>query len=159
MARRDVLSRLADAGEEAITRLAVTPGADRVLGAMNAMRDRIDELQRRVRGLDDLERRVEALERRLDAVSPTAGAPALARGDRPTPPSTNVSGGTPRRPAAPAEPTAPVEAGTPGETATPPQPAPPAATPPPPVPPVPPAATLPPTVGGSTEPTGGASPG
>ena len=148
MARRDVLSRLADAGEEAITRLAGTPGADRLLAPMNAMRDRIDELQRRVRGFDDLERRVEALERRLDAASATSGAPALARADRPAAPSTNVSGGTPRRPAPPPEAPTPVETASPAE-ASPPRP-----TPPPPVPPVPPAATLPPTVGGSTEPPG-----
>ena len=65
MARRDLLTRLADAGEEAISKLGETPGADRFMGAIGGMRDRMDELQRRVRGIEDLERRVAALEARL----------------------------------------------------------------------------------------------
>jgi hypothetical protein len=69
MARKDLLTRLADAGEEAISRLGGAPGADRFLGVANSMRERIDELQKKVRGLDELERRVAALERRLDAQS------------------------------------------------------------------------------------------
>ena len=64
--QRDLLSRLADAGEEAIQRLADAPGGERVVGAVNALRDRMDEMQRRIRGLDELERRVTALERRVD---------------------------------------------------------------------------------------------
>ena len=148
-----MLGRLSDVSEAAIQRLATVPGADQFLGAANALREQIDELQRRIRGLDDLERRVEALERRLDAASAMPAAPALARPDRRTPPLTNVSGGTPRRPAQPAQ------APAPPEPALPAVPPPAAATPPPPDPPVPPAATLPPTVGGSTEPAGGASPG
>jgi uncharacterized protein involved in exopolysaccharide biosynthesis len=67
MARKDLLTRLADAGEEAIGKLGDTPGADRLLGVANTMRDRMDELQKRVRGLDELERRVTELERRLEA--------------------------------------------------------------------------------------------
>ncbi len=66
MARKDLLTRLADAGEEAITRLGGASGADRFVGVANSMRERIDELQKKVRGLDELERRVAALERRLD---------------------------------------------------------------------------------------------
>jgi hypothetical protein len=65
MARRDLLTRLADAGEDAISKLGETPGADRFMGAIGGMRDRVDELQRRVRGIEDLERRVAALEARL----------------------------------------------------------------------------------------------
>lgn len=65
MARKDLLTRLADAGEEAIGRLADTPGAERFMGAIGGMRDRMDELQKRVRGIEDLERRVAALEARL----------------------------------------------------------------------------------------------
>ena len=42
---RDLLTRLADAGEEAIQRIGTAPGADRLLGAVNSMRDRVDDLQ------------------------------------------------------------------------------------------------------------------
>src|SRR5207247_338570 len=59
--RNDLLGRLADLSEEAIQRLSDAPGADRVLGAMNTLRDRMDELQKRVRGLEELEKRLTAL--------------------------------------------------------------------------------------------------
>src|SRR3954469_20646093 len=64
--RTDLLGRLADMSEEAIQRLSDAPGADKLLGAMNALRDRTDELQKRVRGLEDLEQRLSALERKVD---------------------------------------------------------------------------------------------
>lgn len=81
MARKDLLTRLADAGEDAISRLAGTPSTDRMVGVANTMRARVDELQKRVRGLDELERRVAELERRLDEVESagTAKKPAAAR--------------------------------------------------------------------------------
>lgn len=72
MARKDLLTRLADAGEDAISKLGGAPGADRFLGVAHSMRERIDELQRKVRGLEELERRVAALERRLDSQSARA---------------------------------------------------------------------------------------
>jgi hypothetical protein len=75
-ARKDILTRLADAGEEAIARFTDTPGADRMLGAFTSMRDRMDELQRRVRGIDELERRVAELEQRLDAADAKTAAAA-----------------------------------------------------------------------------------
>ena len=52
--RGDLLGRLADLSEEAIQRLTEVPGADRAVGAVNALRERTDELQRRVRGLEGL---------------------------------------------------------------------------------------------------------
>ena len=66
---KDLLTMLADRGEEAIQRLADAPGADRVLGAAQALRDRLDEMQKRVRGIDALERRVAELEKRVEALS------------------------------------------------------------------------------------------
>jgi hypothetical protein len=71
-AQKDLLSRLADAGEEAIQRLAKAPGGENVLKAVNASRDRIDELQKRVRGIEGLEKRVAALEKKVDALSKPA---------------------------------------------------------------------------------------
>jgi len=50
-------------------RLSDAPGADRVLNALNATRDRVDDLQRRVRGLEDLEKRLAALEKKVDKLS------------------------------------------------------------------------------------------
>jgi hypothetical protein len=60
------VERLADLGEEAIQRIGNAPGGDRVLAAMAGTRDRLDDLQKRVRGLEILDKRVVAIERRLD---------------------------------------------------------------------------------------------
>ena len=90
--RQDLLGRLADLSEEAIQRLADAPGADRVLGALNGLRDRVDELQKRVRGLEDLEKRLSALERKVDKLSKGDTA-TVSRPSRKTT-STKSSGGS-----------------------------------------------------------------
>jgi hypothetical protein len=64
--QRNIVERLADAGEEAIQRIGSAPGADKLLGAVNTMRDRVDDLQKRMRGVEQLEKRLGAVERRLD---------------------------------------------------------------------------------------------
>ena len=63
---KSLVTRLADVGEEAIQRLGTAPGGDRLLGAVNTLRNRVDEMQRRLRGIDELEKRLGAVERRLD---------------------------------------------------------------------------------------------
>jgi hypothetical protein len=74
--RGDLLGRLADLSEDAIQRLTEVPGADRAVGALNALRDRTDELQRRVRGLEALEQRITALERKVDKLGKASGTSA-----------------------------------------------------------------------------------
>jgi hypothetical protein len=64
--RNDLLSRLADLSEEAIQRLSDVPGADKALTAINSLRERTDELQKRVRGLEGLEARIVELEKKVD---------------------------------------------------------------------------------------------
>jgi phage shock protein A len=66
---KDLLTMLADRGEEAIQRLSDAPGADRLLGAAQALRDRMDEMQKRIRGIDALEKRVAELEQKVEALS------------------------------------------------------------------------------------------
>src|SRR5438093_4963611 len=81
--QKDVISRLAQSGEEALQRLGDLPGGARLVEAANALRDRVDELTRRVRALDPLERRVTELERRLDELSkPAAPRKSVARKPR-----------------------------------------------------------------------------
>jgi hypothetical protein len=63
--RKDLLARLADAGEDAIQRLADVPGAGKLTETLNGLRGRVDDLQRRVRGVEDLEQRVAGLEERV----------------------------------------------------------------------------------------------
>lgn len=74
--RNDLLGRLADLSEEAIQRLGEVPGADRAVGAVNALRERTDELQKRVRGLEGLEQRLAALERKVDKLSKSPSSSA-----------------------------------------------------------------------------------
>ncbi len=76
--RKDLLSRLADAGEEALNRLGDAPGMDRVTAFANSTRDRLDELTKRVRGIEALESRVAKLEKQVAAMSGTK-APARKR--------------------------------------------------------------------------------
>lgn len=68
MAGMDLLTKLADAGEEAIGRLSKSPGADQVMGAMQSTRERMDDMQKKVLGIDALEARIAKLEKRLAAV-------------------------------------------------------------------------------------------
>lgn len=63
---KNLVNRLADVGEEAIQRIGGAPGADRLVGAVNTLRDRMDEVQKRLRGLDALEKQIKSLERRVD---------------------------------------------------------------------------------------------
>ena len=77
--RTDLLGKLAELSEEAIQRLQDAPGGDRVVGTMNAMKDRLDELQRRVRGVDELETRLSALERKVEKLAKDAGSSTAQR--------------------------------------------------------------------------------
>jgi len=81
---KDLLTMLADRGEEAIQRLSDAPGADRLLGAAQALRDRLDEMQKRVRGIDALERRVAELEKRVEALSKPSTRPRTTARKRTT---------------------------------------------------------------------------
>ena len=72
---KDLFTRLTEAGEEAIHKIADMPGAAKLTEAVNTLRTRVDELQKRVRGLDELEERIVELERRVDQLSAAKPAP------------------------------------------------------------------------------------
>ena len=76
---KDAIGRLSDLGEDAIQRFSGAPGADRVLGALNTTRERLDELQRRLRGVDELEKRVAVLERKVDKLSKGSASTTRAK--------------------------------------------------------------------------------
>jgi hypothetical protein len=76
--QKDVITRLAEQGEEAFQRIAELVGGARFVEAMNGMRDRVDDMSKRIRSLDPLEKRVAELERKLDALSKPA-RPATTR--------------------------------------------------------------------------------
>ena len=66
--KQDLLGRLADLSEEAIQKLADAPGADKVLHAFKGLADKVDELQRRTKGYEELESRLTALEEKVSGL-------------------------------------------------------------------------------------------
>jgi ubiquinone biosynthesis protein UbiJ len=77
--QKDLLTRLSDAGEEALSRVAGSPATTRLVETVGGMRDRLDEVQKKVRGLDALERRVAKLEERVDELSKPKRSAASTR--------------------------------------------------------------------------------
>lgn len=67
-ADKDFVTRLADAGEDALHKLAELPGGQKALNAVNELRGRVDELAKKVRGIDALEARIANLEREVAAL-------------------------------------------------------------------------------------------
>ena len=62
---KDLVARLADAGEEALAKFAELPGGTRALNAFNDLKTRVDDLSKKVRGIDELEARVAKLEKQV----------------------------------------------------------------------------------------------
>ena len=85
LGEKDLMTRLADAGEEALQRLSELPGGQRALTAVNDLRTRVDDLAKKVRGIDALEARIVKLEKELAALKRVKASTSRA---------------TPRKPAA-----------------------------------------------------------
>ena len=64
----DVIARLASKGEQAVQRIADLPGGSRALQAFNDLKTRVDDLSKKVRGIDELEQRIAKLEKELAAL-------------------------------------------------------------------------------------------
>ena len=73
---KDLLTRLSDAGEDALNRVAGSQATTRVVETIGGMRERMDDMQKKVRGLDELEKRVAKLEKRIDDLSKPKRKPA-----------------------------------------------------------------------------------
>jgi hypothetical protein len=67
--KQDLFGRLTDLGEDAIQKLSEAPGADRVIHALKGLGDRVDELQRRTKGFEELERRLSDLEKKVSGMA------------------------------------------------------------------------------------------
>ena len=66
---KDLLARLADAGEDALRRLGEAPGMDRAMAYARTTRKQLDELTKRVQGISDLEERIAKLEKQVAGLS------------------------------------------------------------------------------------------
>lgn len=63
--QKDILSRVQDIGAEALHKLAEVPGGSKLVDMANETRTRLDEMQKKLRGLEALEKRIAKLEREL----------------------------------------------------------------------------------------------
>jgi len=96
--QKDILNKLADVGEEAISRVAGSQKAARVLESVTGLRERTDELQKRLRGLDELEKRIAKLEKTVARLSkPKATRSSSGAAERKSPSKSVTSGTTVRK--------------------------------------------------------------
>ena len=62
---KNPLDRLASLGEEVLGKAAHSPTASRMLQSAMQLKDRVDDLTKRVRGLEAMEKRIDQLEKRV----------------------------------------------------------------------------------------------
>ncbi len=82
--QKDILARVQDLGAEALHKLQDVPGGSKLVDMANETKTRLDEMQKKLRGLDALEARVAKLEKQVAAQTkkPAARKPAAKK---PTP--------------------------------------------------------------------------
>jgi len=68
MEGKSTLDRLTSLGEEVIGKASQNPNLARVVGAATQLKDRVDDLSKRVRGLEAMEKRIAELEQRVKKV-------------------------------------------------------------------------------------------
>jgi hypothetical protein len=94
---KDLLSRLADRGEQVVGRITDLPGAKNLVDRTTQLAKSLDDVQKRLRSLGPLEKRVGSIEKRLDKLegkSTTRKRPATRRT---TSPRSTASRPKPRR--------------------------------------------------------------
>ena len=95
--QKDLLTRLGDVGEEALSRVANSQRTSRLLDSVGGMRERMDDVQKKLRGLDALERRVAKLEQQVaDLSKPKTRARTTTAARKTT--TTSRRSTTPRKP-------------------------------------------------------------
>ncbi len=82
--QKDVLARLADAGEEALHRLSEAPGMERVTAFARSTAKQLDELSKRLQGISMLEARIAKLEKQVATLSKESSKRSPARKAPPT---------------------------------------------------------------------------
>ena len=95
--KQDILSRLADKGEGALSRVAGSQTTARVVESVTGLRERVDDVQKKVRGLDELEKRVAELEKQLADLQKPKAKPKTTRPRSATSPAPKRTA-TPKKP-------------------------------------------------------------
>jgi hypothetical protein len=65
MATKNPIDRLASLGEEVLGKAAQNPATARLVQSAMQMKDRVDDLSKRVRGLESMEKKLVQLEKRV----------------------------------------------------------------------------------------------
>jgi DNA repair ATPase RecN len=76
---KSTLDRLTTLGEEVLGKASQNPNLSRVVQGATQLRDRVDELQKRVRGLEGLEKRLAEVEGRLAKLERTSRKPSATK--------------------------------------------------------------------------------
>src|SRR3954471_13428163 len=85
---KNLIGKLQDAGEEALAKVAEAPGVGRVVESASGMKDRLDDLTLRVRGLEGIDKRLNDLEKKVEQLAkaqkahpakPSAAKPSRAK--------------------------------------------------------------------------------
>jgi hypothetical protein len=97
---KDLLARLTDLSEGAIQRISEAPGAEKAYQAIKGLGERVDDLQRRTRGFEEIEKRLAALEKKVDGM-------AKPKATRKTSSTRSRRAGTTKAAAAPKKPNVP----------------------------------------------------
>jgi DNA repair ATPase RecN len=79
----EIVSKLADRGEEALQKIAATQAGQKVLEATSSLREYVDELHKRVNGVEALEKRVVELEERVRTLDAELRKHGLAPAETP----------------------------------------------------------------------------
>jgi hypothetical protein len=82
--QNDILTRFTELGHEALNRLTEVPGGGKIVDMLNDSKTRLDEMQKRLRGLDELEKRVAKLEKQLAVGGPKPSPGAKKASSRTT---------------------------------------------------------------------------
>ena len=99
--KQDIFTKLADRGEDVVGRLGDFPAAQRLLQSAGGLKERVDDLQRRMRGLDALERRVGDLEKKVERLSGSSASAKTSAPKRSAAKKTPTKPKTPKTPKTP----------------------------------------------------------
>ena len=80
--QNDIVARFTGLTQDALHKLTEIPGGSRIVEMLNESKTRLDEMQKKLRGLDELEKRVTKLEQQLAVTAkpkPAAKKPATRK--------------------------------------------------------------------------------
>jgi hypothetical protein len=86
--QKDLFTQVRDLGSDALNKLSDVPGGSKLVDFVHDTRNRLEEMQKKVRGIDALEQRVATLEKQVAELEkkPAARKPATPKKPPAAPP-------------------------------------------------------------------------